>query len=202
MPPLATPLSSIGARALLTSLFHSLVSTAKQVFLEPLPLLLLLSGLALANLWRVRAGTRRRLLLLTIPYLALVAVSLPIASYFLMGSLEWSHPPLDGQPSGADAIVVLSGGIKGPAVGQTPPELSESSVRRCLSRPPSLYHQGPRRPVIVTGGMFDSDSPDPARRRAHGRAARTARRAEVRRDHRVQRPEHLPECGGDPENPP
>jgi uncharacterized SAM-binding protein YcdF (DUF218 family) len=142
-----------------TSLFHSLVSTAKQVFLEPLPLLLLLSGLALANLWRVRAGNRRRLLLLTIPYLVLVAVSLPIASYPLMGSLEWSHPPLDGQPSDADAIVVLSGGIKGPAVGQAPPELSESSVRRCLLAA-ELYHQGTPRPVIVTGGVFDSDSPD------------------------------------------
>ena len=30
-----------------------------------------------------------------------------------------------------------------------------------------------------------------------GGAARTARRAEVRRDHRVFGPEHLPECGGD-----
>jgi uncharacterized SAM-binding protein YcdF (DUF218 family) len=141
------------------TLLKSLVSAARQVFLEPLPLLLLLSGLALAYLWRVRAGRRRALLLLAVPYLTLVGVSLPVASYLLMGSLEWAHPPLDGKPSGGDAIVVLSGGLRGAPVGQSRPELSDASASRTLLAA-ELYHEGPPRPVIVTGGMSDEDFPE------------------------------------------
>ena len=131
--------------------------TLTKIFLQPFPLLLLLVGLALANLWRKRRERRRRLLLPTVPFLLLVVSSVPAVVYPLVGFLEWPYPPLAKRPSEIDAIVVLSGGILEADQVRLRPELAEDTLRRCLHAA-ELYHSGKPCRVIVTGGALDPKS--------------------------------------------
>src|SRR5438105_2184171 len=128
---------------------------------EPYVVVLLLMGLALANLWRQRAGRRRALLWLTLPYLALVVLSLPAAAHLAVGSLEWQHPPNEPPPGTAQAIVVLGGGGLAPGAGRTEPEMDATSVRRCLHAA-ALYRRQGRCLVLVSGGKPDPSVPGPA----------------------------------------
>jgi uncharacterized SAM-binding protein YcdF (DUF218 family) len=136
---------------------------ATKVFLQPLPLLLLVIGAALANLWRRRQERRGRLLLLTVPFGVLVLSSLPAVVFPLIGTLEWRFPPLAERPGDAEALVVLSGGIHPPDGVRLRPELAPDTLYRCLHAA-ELYHRGPPCPVIVTGGALDPrlDIPPPA----------------------------------------
>jgi uncharacterized SAM-binding protein YcdF (DUF218 family) len=121
--------------------------------LQPHLLLWLLTGLALAGLWR-RREPRRRPLGLALALGALAAVSTPAVSHLALGSLEWQYPPPGRRPSDADAIVVLAGGTLPPNVAGGPPELDEDTLRRCLHAA-RLYHQGPPCAVLVSGGKVD-----------------------------------------------
>src|SRR5271166_5833333 len=107
---------------------------------QPTVLLGLLSLLALANLWRKRRETRRRLLLMTVPLVLLALWCTPVVSYLALGSLEWAYPPLEERPNDAEAIVVLSGyaRVLDPAGKQV--ELGEDTLYRCL-RAAEVYHQ-------------------------------------------------------------
>jgi uncharacterized SAM-binding protein YcdF (DUF218 family) len=130
-------------------------------FLQPLPLLLLLLGMAIANLWRKRRESRRRLLLLTVPFVILVLTTIPAVIFPLVGTLEWRYPPLASRPEDADAIVVLSGGMIEPDAVRRRAELAEDTLSRCL-RGAEIYHEGKPCPVIVTGDVLDSGSDIPA----------------------------------------
>lgn len=145
---------------MLHTLLSPFVFLARNILVRPLPLLLLLCGLALADLWRRRVESRRRLLLLTIPFVMLVIATMPAAVRPVLGSLEWPYPPLSGRPEDAGAIVVLSGGIKPPDAIRTRAELSDPSMNRCLLAA-EIYHRGPRCPVIVSGGRFDPEATYP-----------------------------------------
>src|SRR5712691_8416137 len=125
-------------------------------FLQPFPLLLLLTGVALANLWRKRRETRGRLLLLTVPYLLLLLLSLPMSSYLLLGSLEWQYPAAETRPDDVEAIVVLGSLVRQPSGQRLRSELDENSMNRCL-RAAELYRQGPPCPVLASGG---DDNPE------------------------------------------
>jgi uncharacterized SAM-binding protein YcdF (DUF218 family) len=132
---------------------------ALAYLLQPYVLVLILQGLALANLWRKRRETHARLLGLTVAYAVLIVLSLPAVSYLAFGSLEWQCPPLDRRPGDAAAIVVLGGGVLTPDAEPSEADLDSSSMYRCLQAA-RLYHQGQPCPVLVSGGKYP-DSPGP-----------------------------------------
>jgi uncharacterized SAM-binding protein YcdF (DUF218 family) len=121
-----------------------------QVFLQPFTLTVLLLGIALANLWRKRRETRRRLLLVTCGYLLLFLLSLRVVSYGLVAPLEWQYPPLRQRPYDTQAIVVLSSYVHASDARRVRPELDEYATRRCLVAA-ELYRTGPACPILVTG---------------------------------------------------
>jgi uncharacterized SAM-binding protein YcdF (DUF218 family) len=135
-----------------------------QLF-EPFTFFYLLLTAAVINLWRKRRETRRRLWLLTLAFLGLTLASLPIASYFVAGSLEWQYPPPDSDPVNVEAIVVLSGGMRPPDEVRAQAELTEDSLQRCLHAA-QLYRKKVARRIILSGGKTDPDQPGPTLARA------------------------------------
>src|SRR5690349_7112093 len=79
--------------------------------LDPYALLYLLLALAVGNLWRRRGVTRRRLLLVTLPFAALTLLWVPAVVHLALGTLEWQYQPLRERPADAGAIVVLAAGL-------------------------------------------------------------------------------------------
>jgi uncharacterized SAM-binding protein YcdF (DUF218 family) len=131
-----------------------------QTVTNPYPVLLLLVTLALANLWRKRRETPRRLLLVTVPFVVLVLVSIEPVAYLILGTLEWENPPLRARPDDAQAIVVLASGVRVPGPVRPHAELDERSLYRCI-RAGALYHQGKACPVLVSGGKSDPSESGP-----------------------------------------
>jgi uncharacterized SAM-binding protein YcdF (DUF218 family) len=127
---------------------------------HPVVWLTLLAALALANLWRKRRETKRRLLLLTVALVLLALACTPAVGCLALGSLEWSYPPLRERPDGIEAIVVLSGYVRVLDEEGTQVELGIDSLYRCL-RAAQVYHQGPPCPVLVSGGRTDPGSAGP-----------------------------------------
>jgi uncharacterized SAM-binding protein YcdF (DUF218 family) len=128
---------------------------------QPTVLLVLLTALAVANLWRKHKESRRRLLLLTIPFVLMVVWWTPAVSYLTLGSLEWGYPPLDKRPEDVEAIVLLSGYVRVLDEEGTQVELGEDTLYRCL-RAAEVYRQGKPIPMVVSGGKVDPDAPGPA----------------------------------------
>jgi len=128
--------------------------------LEPFLVLYVLTALMLANLWRKPAESRRRLLLVTVPFLGLTLLCTPAISYFALGSLEWLYPPCADRPEDVKAIVVLSGGMRPPDGVRKQPELKESTLCRCLQAA-RLYRQGEPCLVVASGGKVDPAGPGP-----------------------------------------
>ncbi len=128
---------------------------------QPAALLVLLTALAVANLWRKPRVGRRRLLLLTIPFVLLLVWCTPVVGYLTLGSLEWRYPPLDKRPEDVEAIVVLSGYVRVLDEEGTQVELGEDTLYRCL-RAAEVYRQGKPCPIVVSGGKVDADAPGPA----------------------------------------
>ena len=126
--------------------------------LHPFRLLFLLSLLGVVGLWYRRRECRRRLLLLTVPFVALTLLCTPAVGYLALGSLEWQYPPLARRPADTEAIVVLAGGTLTPYAYRARAQLAPNSVFRCLHAV-EVYRQGPRRPIVVSGGEVDEVSP-------------------------------------------
>src|SRR5215471_13511707 len=99
---------------------------------DPYPILLLVTALGLAKLWWKRRETRGRLLLATVPFAALVLLSLQPVEFLALGTLEWKNKPLATRPVDAQAIVVLGGGAKPSNPWCLQPELDSESMYRCL----------------------------------------------------------------------
>lgn len=129
--------------------------------LQPYPLLFVLTGLGLANLWRKRKESRRRLLLACLPFAGLWVMSLPFVGYLALGSLEWQYASVEALPAEAQAIVVLSGDVLRPDAVRKRAELGESTVSRCL-RAAELYREGRPCPVVATGGKVDPAAQGPS----------------------------------------
>jgi len=127
--------------------------------LQPFPLLWLLLGLALLNLWRKRTESRRRLLLVTFPFVVLTIISLPAIGDVAIGSLERPYPPLLHRPDDIQAIVVLSGYVYPPTSPGAPAEFDDSTCNRCL-KAADMYHQGQPCPVLVSGKSSDPNGAD------------------------------------------
>ncbi|MBI1748275.1 MAG: YdcF family protein [Acidobacteria bacterium] len=98
---------------------------------------------------------------LMILFLALTAHSLPVVSYGVLGTLEWSCPPNPQRPAYVDAIVVLAAGIRPPDAIRVKAEMDQDTLYRCLHAA-ELYHQRAACPIIVSGGKVDAAAPGPA----------------------------------------
>lgn len=129
-------------------------------FLQPFPIVFLLLGLAVANLWRKRIESRRRLLFVTVVYWILLTLCLPLVSHLALGSLEWGVPRLAARPESCPAIVVLGGGMDRPNDVTTRSQLSEDTLFRCLHAA-ELYSSGEPCLVFVSGGKLDPSQPGP-----------------------------------------
>ncbi len=125
-----------------------------MAFLQPYPVLLLLLGLGIAELWRRRRESIRRLLFVTIPFVGLTILSIPAVAHLSQGMLEWRYPPTERQPGNAEAIVVLGGGVLPADATRVRAEMNADSLLRCLHGA-EVYRQGPSCPVIVAGGTTD-----------------------------------------------
>ena len=128
---------------------------------QPYTLLCLIALLGVANLWRKRLETRRRLLLATIPVTLLFLISCPAVSYLALGTLEWRYPPEPQRPVGAEAIVVLNAGISFANDVLPEAELEPDTLRR-LMHAAKIYHQGPPCPILVTGGPEQGSNSGPS----------------------------------------
>ena len=132
--------------------------------IQPFTACYLMTMAALARLWYLGLGGRRRLLPITLAFAALTVVCLPASGYLALGSLEWGWPTAPRSPVGDEVIVVLAGGFTPPNGVRTRPELDQTTLYRCLHAV-ELYRLGGRRPVVVSGGKVapDDDGPPCAR---------------------------------------
>jgi uncharacterized SAM-binding protein YcdF (DUF218 family) len=125
-------------------------------FLQPYFLLCLTLGIGLVTVWIIRKDARPSLRWVILLYLVLIGLSLPATSWLCLGSLEWRSPPLQERPSDVQAIVILSGGVRGPDEVLLRPELSGEALARCVEAA-RLYHQGRPCPVLCSGRVVESD---------------------------------------------
>jgi uncharacterized SAM-binding protein YcdF (DUF218 family) len=124
--------------------------------LHPYAILWFLTGLAIANLWRKRRESRGRLFLITLPYVALTIMTLPLFSYLALGTLEWHYRLLRTQPADGEAIVVLGGSVLPADAGRARAELGRSTYARCRYAV-DFYRQNRPSPIVVSGGRIDVD---------------------------------------------
>jgi uncharacterized SAM-binding protein YcdF (DUF218 family) len=128
---------------------------------RPYTLLWLLVLAALIYCWTTQREKRRRLLVVTIPLVALQFFSTPIVAHLALGSLEWQYPPLESRPADCQAIVVLASGTYAADEVRDRPVLADDTRLRCIYAA-ALYRQGQPCPVLVSGGKVHADDPDPA----------------------------------------
>jgi uncharacterized SAM-binding protein YcdF (DUF218 family) len=110
--------------------------------------------LAVANLWRNRRETRRRLLLVSIPLVLLVIVCIPAVGYVALGTLEWPYPRIS-VPAQPEVLVVLSGYLRGPDDDHPRVELGEDTLNRC-QHAVSIYKLCKGSRILVSGGMSEN----------------------------------------------
>ncbi len=128
--------------------------------LQPFTLLYLINLIALLNLWRSRSVLKWRLYALTASFVMLTATCSPIVAHFALGSLEWRYPPESETPDGTSAIVLLGGSLRKADYPNGAAQLAENSLVRCLHAA-QTYHRGPKRMIVVCGGIVDPSIPVP-----------------------------------------
>jgi uncharacterized SAM-binding protein YcdF (DUF218 family) len=129
--------------------------------LEPYTLVYLLTALAIANLWRKRRETRRRLLVLTGLFAVLTALSTPAVGSLALRTLEGEFAPLEQKPTDVSTIVVLSGGVRMPDGEGRPAQMDSGTIERCCHAA-ELYRRWPGCRILASGGKVDPDLPGPA----------------------------------------
>jgi uncharacterized SAM-binding protein YcdF (DUF218 family) len=96
----------------------------------------------------------------TIAVSSLCLICLPLFAYLITGTLEWSYPPLAARPDDIETIVVLGGAVRDPDAPGLPATPGTDSYYRCMAAA-HYYRQGPRCPVIVSGGKARADEGKP-----------------------------------------
>ena len=66
--------------------------------LQPYTIAYVITGVAIASLWRSGEATRRGLIVVTVGFGLMLFLDLPAVSFLALGSLEWLYPPLKGSP--------------------------------------------------------------------------------------------------------
>ncbi|HET6423520.1 MAG TPA: YdcF family protein [Planctomycetaceae bacterium] len=137
--------------------FLAILPPYKSV-LQPFPLLVLGLGFTLALAWRRFSDQRKSLRWPTVFYVLLLLDCLPFVGWLTAGTLERWFPRIEHRPDNIAAIVVLGGGILPPAEDGEPTRPHVHSLQRAL-RAAELYHEGPRCPLIVSGGKTSASEP-------------------------------------------
>jgi len=86
-------------------------------------------------------------------------MSLPLTARLALLSLEGRQPANYDRPEGAQAIVVLSGYAYIADSLRPRAELADDTLVRCIHAA-QLYKQGPRCPMVLSGGRFDPAAPE------------------------------------------
>ncbi len=118
-------------------------------------------GMALAVLWkRFRHEKSLGLRMAITVYLLSLIIAIPATSFWPLRWIESNYPPLNDDAEGAQAIVVLGGGVSPADSVRKRPQLSLSSSRRCLYGFELYRSLGPL-PVYVTGAKPDPGKEGP-----------------------------------------
>jgi uncharacterized SAM-binding protein YcdF (DUF218 family) len=128
--------------------------------LRPYTLIWLFLLVGVVTLWCKRRETRGRLLLLTIPFVALHLLSTPMVAHLALGTLEWQYPPLERRPVDCEAIVVFAASILPPDEVRDQAELADNTRLRCLYAA-ELYRQSDACPILVSGGKVNPEDVGP-----------------------------------------
>ncbi len=131
---------------------------AAKAAVQPYLLLLVLQGVILAWALRRKLASRRVIVPLICLWALMVILSIPVMGRVMMGTLEWSYPPLGELPPNVEAIVVLGGGLVPPDECRAEAMVSGSSYYRCVHAA-SLY-QNYRCPLILCGGTTEDEDTD------------------------------------------
>jgi uncharacterized SAM-binding protein YcdF (DUF218 family) len=110
--------------------------------------------------WRCAATPRRPLIVATLLVALLTLISCPAVGYLALLSLERAYPPNMTAVDKAQAIVVLSGGMRLYDATGTYVEPGHETTARCLHAA-DVYHRGPRRLVVVSGGKDPKEKGPP-----------------------------------------
>ena len=101
------------------------------------------------------------MILLTVVLATLTICCTDLVGYPAIGTLEWQYPADASLPDKADAIVVLSSGVRVPNKPGVPIELDFSSAFRCMRAAEVYHHAGPCL-VVTSGGKNSPTDPGPA----------------------------------------
>jgi uncharacterized SAM-binding protein YcdF (DUF218 family) len=134
---------------------------APRFLLHPTFLLYIALGLGIANLWRGRKESRGRLLWVTVPFLLLSVACTRASQYLMHVALEWPYRLLKAVPGDAQAIVVLSGAVRGVDGTLREPELGTDTLYRCLHAA-RLHEKARSLPILVSGGPIEASRSYPA----------------------------------------
>lgn len=137
-------------------MFYPLIVTLMQ------PYTLLMCGLLVSLLVLWRGGAKRRWARrIAIACLAgLWLISTPLVSYLAVWSLERLYPPLQAFPQDAQAIVVLTGGIRINDEQGEQVELGGDTAFRSMHAA-ELYQRAGHCWVVPSGGKLDAEVPGP-----------------------------------------
>lgn len=127
---------------------------------RPLSLLLLAMGVSIVYVWRARKLSRRALIFITVPFIGLLVLSMPVTGMLLLGTLERRYTPPDEWPDDAQAIVVLAGDVRRWRTPEPGAELGPTTLLRCMAAARVYREAGPL-PVVVSGGNCDASSVGP-----------------------------------------
>jgi uncharacterized SAM-binding protein YcdF (DUF218 family) len=130
-----------------------------QLF-EPFTFLSILTMTGLFVLWRTADVPRRWLKCFTVFFLLLMLASTPAIAHVAFCSLEWPYGPKDAVADEAAAIVVLGGALLSSDEGTTFDLPAFDTLSRCL-KAAKLYHAGPKRLIVVSGGKVDRSTAGP-----------------------------------------
>lgn len=133
------------------------------------PYTLVVLGLLVASIlaWRTGPQNTRWRRLAAVLLGCLVFISMPAVAMVAAWSLERWYPPLEGFPADAEAIVVLTGGMRVYDEAGEKVELTSDSTFRAMHGA-ELYHRAGHKLIVASGGRVVPDFPGPTLARATG----------------------------------
>jgi uncharacterized SAM-binding protein YcdF (DUF218 family) len=138
-----------------------MIHTLTDILTDPFIVMFLLTGTAIAWLWRKPRETSRRHIWVTGCFVVMYIVCMPLSAQLALGTLEWGYPPMAANPETDSPLVILGGYVHPPSRSVPAGVLGTDSLFRCV-RGQELYHQADEsRLIVVCGGKLDPDDAGP-----------------------------------------